>query len=182
MTPQEIFEKFKDIKYGYFDKDGKQFNHISDGFLKKFRLQSVEHIEQTMIAVCWETVEVFRYYLEKYGYKCTTYCFVIPKDKFYNHCLIVYEDNNKFYWMEQSLSKLNGIREYNSLKDLFFDLLDNFNIVVGDKPFDYKDIKIYEYSQPRVNMSCLQFFYHCISSKNITKEYMDPYIKNIALK
>ena len=180
MKPEELFEKFKDIKYGYFDKYGKQFSHIKDGFLRKYRLQTVEHIEETRVGICWETVELFRYYLEKNNYKCSTYFFVIPYDKFYNHSLIVYELNNKYYWMESSLIGLNGIREYNTLEELFYDLLDNFKIVTLNNEFNYKDIKIYKYNKPRDNISCLQYVYHCFSGENLTSKYIPQYLKNIA--
>ena len=182
MKPEEIYDKFKDMKYGYFDKNGSMLSHISDGFLKYFRSQTIEHLEEYKTGTCWETVELLRYYLEKNGYECKSYFFVIPYGKFYNHALITYKNNNKYCWMEISLSKLNGIREYDSLKDLFFDLLDHFDIVMPNKEISYKDMKITEYSKVKENSSCLQFFYHCFGGKNITKDYIPEYLKYIAQK
>ena len=182
MEPNELIKKFSKIEYGFFDKNGKKYKNIGAGFLRRYRLQSIEHIEKTMVGICWETVELSRYYLEKNGYSCKTYFFVIPRDKFYNHSILVYEKNNKYYWIEYSLVKLKGIREHKSLKDIIFDVLDHFNFVMPKRKVRYEDIKIFEYKIPRANSSCLQFFYHCISSKNLTSEYIPEYLKNIAQK
>ena len=182
MNLEDIYEKYKNIKYGYYDKNNNRMYHINDGFLRKFRLQSVESIENTRVGICWETVELLRYNLEKENYNCKSYLFVSPQDQFYNHSLVVCEYNKKYYWIEISLEKLNGIREYDSLKDLFFDLLDNFDIVMPNNDIDYKKIKIYEYEKPRSGSNCLQFIYHCFSGKNITKDYIPIYLKNIAQK
>ena len=180
MEPEELVKKYGNIEYGFFGKNGRRYKRISDGFLTKFRLQSVDHIAETNTGICWETVELSRYYLEKNGYNCKSYFFAIPKDKFYNHSILVYKKNNKYYWIEQSLVELKGIREYNTLKDIIFDVLNHFDLVMPKRKVRYEDIKIFEYEKPRVNSSCLQFFYHCLSSKNITSEYIPEYLKNIA--
>ncbi len=180
MKLEEIYDKCKDIKYGYFDKNGKMLSHISDGFLKHFRLQSIEHIIETNTGICWEAVELLRYYLESNGYECKTYIFIVPATKFYDHSIAVTKYNNKYYWIEASIKELKGVREYNSLKELFFDLLDNFDNVMYNRPFKYKNIKIYEYKKPKENSNCLQFIYNCFSGKEVTSEYMEEYLKNIA--
>ncbi len=51
------------------------------------------------------------------------------------------------------LEKLNSI--YDKLKDIKYGW------------FDKEDIKIYEYSKPKEDISCVGFFMHCFTGKRI---------------
>ena len=177
---KKIFEKNKDIKYGWKSKkDGKYYNHISEGLSKNFSFQSNEEIEKNRIGICWETVEINRYYLQKANIPCKTYFFVVPAQSFYCHSVLVFQDKDKFYWMESSFKELIGIREYKSLKDLFYDVLDNFDKITHIKKTNFKNLKIYDYNSPNPGIGCVQFYFHCFRGKNITKDYLPKYIKLI---
>ena len=60
---QKIYEDNKDIKYSWVDKNGDIHEHISDGYIRKFRMQTPEEILKSKIGNCWETVELTRYFL-----------------------------------------------------------------------------------------------------------------------
>lgn len=115
-----IFEKNKDIKYGWKSrKDSKYYFHITEGLAKNFCFQTCEEIEKSRIGICWETVELNREYLEKNNISCKAYFFVIPFNNFYCHSVLVFNDKNKYYWFENSFKDLIGIHEYDSLQELF---------------------------------------------------------------
>lgn len=178
----EIYNKNKDIKYGWKDKNGKFFSHISEGLAKKFSFQSCEEIEKSRVAICWETVELNRKYLIQENIPCKAYFFVIPKLNFYCHSVLVFEDKNKFYWLENSFKDLLGIREYNDLQELFIDVLLNFKQIVKNKDINLKNIKIYEYEAPTPGINCVQYYFHCFKSKNITKKYLNNCLNSIEEK
>ena len=53
----KIYEDHKDIKYAWRDKNGEIHNHISEGYVQKFRMQEPEEILESNCGNCWETVE-----------------------------------------------------------------------------------------------------------------------------
>lgn len=175
----KIYEDHKDIKYAWRDKNGEIHNHISEGYVQKFRMQEPEEVLENNCGNCWETVELTRYLLKQNKIPCKTYFFVIPMHKFYCHSIAVAEYNNKFYWIENSFRQLKGVREYNTLDELFNHLLDNFHYVVNSDNVKYNTIKIYEYKKPPKHIGCVKFYYYCFRSENITNPYIPNYIKSI---
>lgn len=176
---KEIYNLNKDIKYGWFDKNGVSHEHISEGLAKYFSFQSCDELEKTRIGICWETVELDRKYLEDNNIPCKSYFFVIPSANFYCHSVLVFQDNNKYYWIENSFKELRGIREYDSLQSLFNDVLNNFKLIANNKELHLKNIKIYEYNKPTPHIGCVQFYFHCFRGKNITKKYIQKYLEII---
>lgn len=178
-----IFEKNKDIKYGWKSKkDSKYYFHITEGLAKNFCFQTCEEIEKSRIGICWETVELNREYLEKNNISCKAYFFVIPFNNFYCHSVLVFNDKNKYYWFENSFKNMIGIHEYNSLQELFNNVINNFGNIVNQKKINIRSLKIYEYSKPRPGIGCVQFYFHCFRGKNITNDYIPNYIKLVADK
>lgn len=175
----KIHEKTKDIEYGWFDKKGIKHNHISEGLAKNFSFQSCEELEKSRVGICWETVELDRKYLEEENIPCKSYFFMVPSRNFYCHSVLVFEDNNKFYWIENSFKKLVGIRSYNSLQELFNDVIDNFHLISNNNTLDIRNMKIYEYTKPNNGIGCVQFYFHCFRGKNVTKKYIEKYLETI---
>lgn len=177
-----IYEEHKDIKYAWRDKNGGIHDHLNDGYVCNFRMQTPEEILETKCGNCWETVELTRHLLKQNNISCKTYFFVIPMHRFYCHSIIVAEFNEKFYWIENSFKQLKGVREYKTLDELFNDLLDNFHYIVNSDDVKYNTIKIYEYKTPPKHIGCVKFYYYCFRSKNITNPYIQNYIKLIEEK
>ena len=175
----EIFDKTKDIKYGWFDNKGNPHEHISEGLSKNFRFQSPEELEKSRVGICWELVELNRKYLNDADIKCNTYFFVIPYGNFYCHSVLVFKDKDKYYWFESSFKELIGIREYNSLERLFSDVLKNFNKITNLEEPKLEDIKIYDYTTPNFGIGCVLFYFHCFRGKNVTDKYLKNCLKLI---
>ncbi len=178
----EIYDKTKDIKYGWTDKNGNIYEHIQDGLEKKFVFQSTEQIEKSRVGICWETVELSRKYLEDNNIPCKTYFFVIPNGKFYCHSILVFKANDKYYWFENSFVDMKGIKEFNSLDEVIYCILDNFKKIVNGNDFNINNIKIYEYNKPKDGTNCVLFYFHCFRGKNITKKYLINYLNSIEEK
>ncbi len=176
---QEIFNKNKDIKYGWTDKNGKVYEHIREGLPRNFHFQSYEELEKSRVGICWETVELDKKYLLDANIPCKTYFFVIPNLNFYCHSVLVFKENNKYYWLENSFKELTGIREYNNLQELFNDVMHNFNAITHIENPNLKQLKIFEYNTPKFGIGCVQFYFHCFKGKNITKNYVKNYLKSI---
>lgn len=178
----KIYENTKDIKYSWIDKNGDIHEHISDGYIKKFMMQTPEEIQKSKIGNCWETVELTRYLLDKENIPNETYFFSIPMQNFYCHSIIVAQVNNKYYWIENSFKDNKGIHEYTDLSQLFFDILDKFPQIVGSKKVKYSQMKIYNYEKPQNHIGCIEFYLYCLRQKNITKKYLPNYIELIEEK
>lgn len=173
---EEIYNKMKDINYGYVDK-GKNI-YPSDlenwniNFSKLYRLQSPEELLKNKYGVCWDQVELERYYLEQEHINFSSY-FIIAHDnkKEPTHTFIVIEDNNKYYWLEHSWSLYKGIYEYNTLNELFSDVIVKFkNSMVKEQVADC-DIAIYKYKRPKYGLNCIEFMNYCENG-----EKMDIYM------
>lgn len=176
---QKIYEDNKDIKYSWMDKNGDIHEHISDGYIRKFRMQTPEEILKSRIGNCWETVELTRYFLEKENIPHKTYFFGIPMQNFYCHSIIVAEINDKYYWIENSFKNNKGIHEFKDLTTLFNDVLNKFPQIVGSNKVKYSQMKIHEYEKPAPHLGCVDFYFYCMRQKSLTKKYLPDYLNLI---
>ena len=79
------------------------------------------------IGVCWDQVELERYYFKGNDWNVKTYFIVHDDgDKCPTHTFLTYEKSNKYYWFEHSWKRFRGIHEYNSLKELLKDIKAKF--------------------------------------------------------
>ena len=175
----EIYEKNKNIEYGWKDKNGIIHSHINEGFVKNFNFQTTDELLKSEAGNCWETVELTRKELLENNIPCKAYFFVIPLNNFYCHSIAVAQIESKYYWVENSFKDMRGIHEFNSLEEIIFNVLNNFHKIVGNTNYNIKQMKIYEYEPPKTHISCIPFYFHCFRQKNITKTYLDKYIKSI---
>lgn len=177
---KKIYENNKDIKYGWKDKSGKfHFKINDDDYIRKFQMQTCDELVESRIGMCWETAELSRKHLQENGINCKVYFFVIPYVKFFCHSVVVFKNDNYYYWLENSFKKYKGIRKYDSLDSLFKFVLDHFNEITGTDTYNIKQIKIYEYEKPKDNIFCIPFYFHCFKGKNITSKYLKKYLNTI---
>ena len=179
---EELYNKYKNIEYGWKDKKGNIHSHINEGYVKNFSLQTPEELSKSNTGNCWETVELLREELNKLNIPNKTYFFVIPTGKFYSHSIIVAEINNKFYWIELSHKDFKGIKEFNSTIKLMNYILDNFILITNKEPYNPKYIKIYDYEKPKEHIGCVHYYFYCFAQKNITKNYLPEHLKSIEHK
>ena len=113
----EIMDLMNNIEYGYVDKEGRKYTKEFDDFADLYILQTPKEIEKSKVGVCWDQVELERYYFKGNDWNIKTYFLVYyDGDKCPTHTFLTFEKNNKYYWFEHSWERFRGIHEYESLK------------------------------------------------------------------
>jgi hypothetical protein len=168
MSPEEIFEMFSEIEYGWVDKENVMHKNDFDTFSNKYKLQTPEELTKSKIGVCWDQVELERKYFEDNGVTVRTYFIVhYDNDKCPTHTFLIYEKENKYFWFEHSWFKYRGIHKYNCLKELLSDVRDKFIIDQLDGVFNKDNLCVYEYSKPKYGISVIDFYNNCENGINI---------------
>ena len=136
----EIMKLMNQIEYGWIDKDKIKHDTFDVSFEKNYFLQSPKELIQNQIGVCWDQVELERFYFKDSHLK-----------------------NGKFYWFEHSWEMYKGIHEYSSEKDLLRDVLQKF--IDFDAILEPQNIVLYEYEKPQYHLSVMDFYNHCEHGK-----------------
>ncbi len=158
--PVEILDLMKNIKYGFLDEKGS----ITTDY-RNYKLKSPKDLLRTNYGICFDMVELERYYFKNYYFK-TYFIVYYKKGNCFSHTFLVYEDNSKLYWFENSWEKFRGINEYRNLKELLVDVRNKFISFYDIKNIN-NDLCIYEYKKPKYGISDYDFFKHCESGINI---------------
>lgn len=80
---------------------------------KYYYLQTPQELLKNGAGICFDQVELEKYWFKNHGYK--TYSYFCD---FHNHSFLIYEDNKKFYLFERTYKELNGIHKENSLEEV----------------------------------------------------------------
>lgn len=163
----EIMNLMEDIEYGWVDKN--DYKHINgDESFLNYILQSPEDVIKNKIGSCWDQVELERRYFENSGCNIKTYFIVHYDDSMCpSHTFLTFSKNNKYYWFEHSWKHYRGIFEYNSEKELLFDVRKKFIDNILDNKFDDNRLCLYEYEKPKYHISTMEFYKHCENCKEI---------------
>ncbi len=158
----EIMDLMKNIAYGWIDKENKRHTLVDETYSDNYILQSPNEIIKNKIGVCWDQVELERYYFKGNDWNIKTY-FLVHYDgnKCPTHTFLTFEKNNKYYWFEHSWEKFKGIHEYNSIKELFIDIRDKFIKYELDNNYIAENLVLYEYKKPKYHISVQEFYNHC---------------------
>lgn len=169
----EIMDLMENIKYGWIDKNNNKHNIVDSSYSDNYILQSPKEIIKNRVGVCWDQVELERYYFKGNDYNIKTY-FIVHYDnnRCPTHTFLTFEKNNKYYWFEHSWERFKGIHEYNSLKDLLIDVRDKFIKYELNNNYNRNNLCIYNYKKPKYHLSVLEFYKHCESGINISLEDM----------
>ena len=117
-TEFDVMELMSDIEYGWVDQDNQKHVGDYDSFPYHYKLQSPKEVMKNKLGVCFDQVELERYYFK--GYDIKTYFIIYYDDNNYpNHTFLTFQKNNKYYWFEHSWEVYRGIHEYNTLNELF---------------------------------------------------------------
>ena len=162
-----LMNKMSDINYGYivdgeniFKDDGTDSKEL---FHKHYRLLDPATLIKTKHGVCYDQVELERYYLDLDNIKSDTY-FIIEYDNenSHTHTFLVVADKDKYYWFEYSWQHYRGIHEYNSLDELLRDVKEKFSLNGL-----YKDVRLFKYDKPAYGIGVVDFIDHCKCGKKI---------------
>ncbi len=165
----EIFESINKINYGWQDNRGNKHDKLGSNFRSDYILQTPAQTIESGVGICWDQVELERYYFEKNNIDCETYFIVYYDQNKHNdpsHTFLTFEDAGKYYWFEHPYGKYRGVHQYESKNELLFDVRNKF---LNDD-FDVNDDRnlcMYKYTKPEFGISVPEFYAHCASGENI---------------
>lgn len=167
-----IMDKMNEIEYG-FNLDNKDIYPKNDDewyndFSKQYFLQSPSQIINSKLGVCWDQVELERYYFGLEKISCESY-FIVEYDglEYPTHTFIIVELNQKYYWFEHSWEPYRGIMEFNSLEEALIYVKDLFIKMLVKRNISTEEVVIYKYSKPEYEISSEEFFKHCENGEKI---------------
>jgi len=168
MDKEKMMELMSIIEYGWVDKDNNKYDAVNELFSHKYILQSPKQIQESKIGVCWDQVELERYYFNNVQLPIKTYFLChYDNDKCPTHTFLVYEVAKKFYWFEHSWEKYKGVHKYNTLKELLVDVRSKFIETELNNNYEKMNLILYEYIKPECGISVIEFYKHCESGINI---------------
>jgi len=153
---EAIYKQLENINYGYL-YDGEDISEDSEKFSKYYRLLDPVDVLNLKYGVCWDQVELERLLLTDFKFPNKSYfIYLNDHDKLPSHTFIVVECNNKYIWFEHAWSKYKGMHEYNSLNELFDDVIDKFIEFNNDVKYD--ELLLFEYDKPKSYITCNEFY------------------------
>lgn len=167
----EIMNLMKNIEYGWIDKNNNKHNFVDETYSNNYILQSPNEVIKNKIGVCWDQVELERYYFKGNDWNIKTYFLVYyDGDKCPTHTFLTFEKNNKYYWFEHSWESFRGIHEYESLKKMLLDIRDKFIKHELNNDYVSKNLVLHEYKKPKYHISVQEFYNHCDYGRYINFE------------
>ena len=110
MDEYKIMDLMSIINYGWIDKNGIKHINDYDTFSDDYILQSPNDLIDSKLGVCWDQVELERYYFESFNNSVKTFFIVhYDNDKCPTHTFLIYEKNGKYCWFEHSWERYRGI-------------------------------------------------------------------------
>lgn len=173
MDENDVMKLMGEIDYGWVDKNGKKHINDFDTFSDEYILQSPEEVINNQVGVCWDQVELERYYFKDVNNFVKTFFIVhYDDDKCPTHTFLTFEKGNKYYWFEHSWEKFRGIHNYNTLKELLVDIKNKFIQFELNNEYIEDNLVINEYTKPKYSISVQDFYKHCENGKFINLEKM----------
>ena len=159
----------KDIEYGWIDKHNNKHNIVNEEYANNYILQSPNEVIKNKIGVCWDQVELERYYFKGNDWNIKSYFIVhYDNDKCPTHTFLTFEKNNKYYWFEHAWERFRGIHEYQTQKELLFDVKNKFIKYELNNNYEKNNLIIYNYKKPKYHLNTQEFYRHCESGHHIS--------------
>lgn len=163
----EIMDLMKDIAYGWIDQNNNKHHIVDDHFSEDYRLQSPQEVSKNQIGVCWDQVELERYYMKSYENVKTYFLVYYDHHNCPTHTFLTYQKQKKYYWFEHAWNLFQGIHEYQSQEDLLLDVRNKFIEKEFKNHFQKSNLILYEYQKLVSHLSVEEFYKHCEQGKKI---------------
>lgn len=169
---ENIMKKMNEIEYGFCLNDKNIYpeddNKWENEFGKNYYLQSPEQLLQTKLGVCWDQVELERYFFEQEKINCKSY-FIVEYDgvEYPTHTFMLVFLNDKCYYFEHSWEPYRGIKEFNSIDEALNSVKMQFQNMLMKRNISIEEIVIYEYKKPQYHITADDFFKHCENGKKL---------------
>lgn len=165
----EIMNLMENIEYGWIDRNNNKYNVVDESYLDNYILQHPKDIIKNKIGVCWDQVELERYYFKGNDWNIKSYFIVhYDNDKCPTHTFLTFEKNNKYYWFEHAWERFRGIHEYQTQKELLFDVKNKFIKYELNNNYEKNNLVIYNYKKPNYHLNVQEFYRHCESGHQIS--------------
>ena len=165
----EIMNLMENIEYGCIDKNNNKYNVVDESYSDNYILQDPKEIIKNKIGVCWDQVELERYYFKGNDWNIKSYFIVhYDNDKCPTHTFLTFEKNNKYYWFEHAWERFRGIHEYQTQKELLFDVKNKFIKYELNNNYEKNNLIIYNYKKPKYHLNTQEFYRHCESGHHIS--------------
>ena len=165
----EIMNLMENIEYGWIDRNNNKYNVVDESYLDNYILQHPKDIIKNKIGVCWDQVELERYYFKGNDWNIKSYFIVhYDNDKCPTHTFLTFEKNNKYYWFEHAWERFRGIHEYQTQKELLFDVKNKFIKYELNNNYEKNNLIIYNYKKPKYHLNTQEFYRHCESGHHIS--------------
>lgn len=170
----EIMDLMSNIEYGWVNQNNQKHNIVDEFYSDNFRLQSPKEVMKNKIGVCWDQVELERYYFKGNDWNIKTYFLVhYDNDKCPTHTFLTFEKNHKYYWFEHAWERFKGIREYGSEKELLLDIRDKFIQYELNNQYVKFNLVLHEYEKPKYHITTQEFYKHCENGKCIDLDALE---------
>lgn len=169
---EDIMDKMNKINYGFNinhkDIYPKTDEEWSNDFSKQYFLQSPEELMHSKLGVCWDQVELERYYLEKENIPCASY-FMVEYDglEYPTHTFMIVSLNDKYYWFEHSWEPYRGIKSFETKEEALLDIKTKFKKMLTNRNISNEEIVIYKYDKPPFGINSNDFFKHCENGEKV---------------
>ena len=169
----EIMDELRNIEYGFKDKNGANLINSESwdkNFYNFYYLLSPEELLHSKCGVCWDQVELERKLFNDANINCDTYfIYIDDNENLPSHTFLIFQLNNKYYWLEHSWYDMKGIHEYNNIKALLNDVKNKFidsrkNEINSN--LNYETF-IYKYNKPKYHISCDEFYSYIKTQERI---------------
>ncbi|MDD3048814.1 MAG: hypothetical protein PHQ89_02335 [Bacilli bacterium] len=158
---EEIMNYMNKIDYGWIGNNSNENNLVDKSFSDNYFLQSPKQVLKSKVGICWDQVELERFYFKNYNNVKTYFICHYDGDKCPTHTFLTYEKGNKYYWFEHSFPKYRGVHEFNNIKDLLKTVKQNFIETDLNNKYEERNLLIREYTKPKYGLNVQEFYKHC---------------------
>lgn len=166
---EKILKLMDEINYGWVDKEGNPHTKLQD-MIKMYMLQTPEELIKSKVGVCWDQVELERYYFKQEGIDIKSY-FIVHLDGGRNAChtTISFEENGKYYWFEHAWAMHRGIKEFDTEEELLEEVKKHFIEIELKDGYDKDKLFIYNYSEPKSHIGSIEFYEQAMKGKIVKR-------------
>ncbi len=170
-TPEELHNFMKKLHYMWITKDGK-ISDNDDNFFDEYRLQIKDELLNTLCGVCWDYVELSRFWFKNHGYEIKTLFEMIYLDgqetNYPTHTFLIYKDKDSWHLFDREFDEYHSqnieeIKTYQKKK-----YLENIKENINEE--DLKNFIMVQYTEPKRHMSADEYLHYILKNIYINKD------------
>lgn len=178
-TPVELYEWMREnIKFGYLDKFNQVHTPEEEDFDAVWRdvyiVENHNDVLTSRLGNCWDQVEFERTWFLEHGYEVKTIFEMFMLDyvnPYPTHSFLIFKDQNKWCWFENSDVPNGGVHTYDSIEDLLNDQLNRYiNFVKKEyhiKSDELSSLSVFSFSEPKSHLSVDEYLEHVTKGKRL---------------